>query len=103
MTAWQALSHLYQGRWSAAAEAALEPLARPNIAAITRIMALVALGRLRARRGDPDVWPVLDEALALAERTATLQRVAPAREARAEAAWLAGDSDRCRAEARAAW
>ena len=103
MLAWQALSHLYQGRWSAAADAALEVLARPGVAAITRIMALVALGRLRARRGEPEVWSVLDEALDLAERTGTLQRLAPARAARAEAAWLAGEFDRAREEARAVW
>ena len=35
---------------------------------------------------------MLDEALALAAKTETLQRLAPVRAARAEAAWLAGDS-----------
>jgi DNA-binding CsgD family transcriptional regulator len=103
MVAWQALSHLYQGRWSAAADAARDVLTHPRVAAITRIMALVALGRLRARRGDPDVWVALDEALELALGTQTLQRVAPTRAARAEAAWLIGDLDRARAEAEAAW
>jgi DNA-binding CsgD family transcriptional regulator len=48
------------------------------------------LGLVRARRGDPDVWPVLDEALELAEPTGELQRVGPAAAARAEAAWLGG-------------
>lgn len=103
MVAWQALSHLYQGRWDAAADSAFEVLSRPTVAAISRIMALLALGRLRARRGDPDVWPVLDEALELAQRTETLQRLGPVHEARAEAAWLAGDLERTRTEARAAW
>jgi DNA-binding CsgD family transcriptional regulator/tetratricopeptide (TPR) repeat protein len=101
--AWQALSHLYQGRWNEAADAAREVLSRPSVAAISRIMALIALGRLRARRGDPDVWPALDEALQLASQTQTLQRLGPAHAARAEAAWLMGDTARAEHEARAAW
>lgn len=103
MVAWQALTRLYLGRWSEAAEAAVAVLNRPSAAAISRIMALVALGRLRARRGDPEVWVTLDEALELADRTATLQRIAPARSARAEAAWLAEDRERAVAEAQAAY
>jgi DNA-binding CsgD family transcriptional regulator len=66
-------------------------------------MAYLALGRLRARRGDPEVQDTLDQALALAEPTGTLQRIGPVRAARAEAAWLAGNPARTRDEARAAW
>ena len=103
MTAWLALTRLYQGRWSEVAACASAVLEAPRAAVISRIMALVALGRLQARTGDPDVWELLDEALALAEPTATLQRVAPGRAARAEAAWLAGDRQQTSAEARAAF
>lgn len=98
---WQALAHLYQGRWPEAAERAAGVLARPNLAAWSRIMANLAVGRLRARRGDPGAWDALDEALALSEPTGTLQRLGPVRAARAEAAWLAGDAARAAAEARA--
>jgi DNA-binding CsgD family transcriptional regulator len=103
MLAWQALAHLHLGRWDEAAEAAATVLAHPTIAIISRIMALLARGRLRARRGDPGVWADLDEALALAEQTQTLQRIAPVRAARAEAAWLAGDHERAVKEASAAY
>lgn len=103
MTAWQALCHFYQGRWSDAAEVATSVTRRPAVAAISRIMALLALGRVRARRGDPDVWNALDEAFELAGKTATLQRIGPVRAARAEAAWLAGDRDRTVREARASY
>ncbi len=41
--------------------------ARRAVHAPPRLMALVALGRLRLRRGDPGVQQALDEALALAE------------------------------------
>jgi DNA-binding CsgD family transcriptional regulator len=67
------------------------------------MMALLALGRLRARRGDPDVWAALDEALELAAPTATLQRIGPIRAARAEARWLEGDLEASAAEAVAAF
>ena len=103
MQAWLALTRLYQGRWAEAGDIA-QPLAEnTHASAISRIMALVALGRLRTRRGDPGAAAVLDEALELSQRTQTLQRLGPARAARAEAAWLAGDRPRALAEARAVW
>lgn len=101
--AWQALSHLYQGRWEQAAEVASGVSRLPGAAAISRIMALLALGRLRTRRGDPGAWNALDEAMTLADQTGTLQRIAPVRAARAEAAWLAGDRLRALEEANAAY
>jgi len=103
MQSWLALTRLYQGRWAEAGDTARALVERPHLAAISRIMALVALGRLRARRGDPGVAAVLDEALELASGTQTLQRLGPVRAARAEAAWLADDREATVAEARAAW
>ncbi len=103
MVSWQALCHLYQGRWSEATEDASAVVRRPVVATISRIMALIALGRVRARRGDPDVWAALDEALELSRETATLQRLGPVHAARAEAAWLMGDHERVVEEARACY
>jgi DNA-binding CsgD family transcriptional regulator/tetratricopeptide (TPR) repeat protein len=103
MQSWLALTRLYQGRWAEAGDLARALVSREHLAAISRIMALVALGRLRARRGDPGATAVLDEALELASRTQTLQRLGPVRAARAEAAWLADDPERMVVEARAAW
>jgi DNA-binding CsgD family transcriptional regulator/tetratricopeptide (TPR) repeat protein len=103
MQAWLALTRLYQGRWAEAGEAARPLAENPDVAAISRIMALVALGRLRTRRGDPGAAAALDQALELALRTRTLQRLGPVRAARAEAAWLADDRPRALTEARAAW
>lgn len=102
MHAWLAFIRLQQGRWSEAAEVAAGVIARPNTSAISRIVALVALGRVKARRGE-EAADVLDEALELATQTGTLQRLAPVRAARAEAAWLAGDGPRAAAEAGAAY
>jgi DNA-binding CsgD family transcriptional regulator len=55
--------------------------------------ALSALARLQVRRGDPDVDRTIDQALRLVEPTGELQRIAPVAIARAELAWLRGDSD----------
>src|SRR5262249_2136186 len=103
MCSWLALTRLYQGRWSEASELATALLARSDVAAVSRIMALVALGRVRARRGDPGVAGTLDEALELALQTATLHALGPARAARAEAAWLADDREGVKAEASAGY
>lgn len=101
--AWLALTRLYRGDWDEAAALTGRSLVRSSTSTITRIMALAALGRLRVRRGDPEAWPPLDEALDLAHGTAALQRLAPVRAARAEAAWYEGDLDRVRSEAAAAF
>jgi tetratricopeptide (TPR) repeat protein len=91
---WLAHVHLWRGRWDEAADAAQKVMGDTRAATIARIMALVALGRLRARRGDPGVWHALDEARELARATGAVQRIAPTQAARAEAAWLEGrDAD----------
>jgi DNA-binding CsgD family transcriptional regulator/tetratricopeptide (TPR) repeat protein len=103
MCAWLALTRLYQGRWTEAAELASAVIAEPHLAAVSKIMALVALGRVRARRGDPGAAQALDEALELASSTGTLQRLAPVRAARAELAWFAADRERVATEACSAY
>jgi DNA-binding CsgD family transcriptional regulator len=102
MSGWKARSDLDQSRWDAAAEAARTVLWRADVALPTRITPLCVLGLLRARRGDPDGWEPLDEALRLARATGELQRVAPAAAARAEALWLAGEDEPIREETDAA-
>jgi DNA-binding CsgD family transcriptional regulator len=87
---WLALVHLYRGRWDEASRVAHAVLSDRASAAIARMMALITLGRVRARRGDPGIWEALDAARTLAGNTGTLQRVAPMQAARAEAAWLEG-------------
>jgi DNA-binding CsgD family transcriptional regulator len=99
---WLAAVLVYRGRWDDGAALAQEVLAREP-GAITPITALIALGRLRARRGDPASWEALDEALELARPGGHLQRLGHVHAARAEAAWLAGDRERTAAEARAVY
>ena len=93
--AWLALCEMFLGQWDDASEHAHEILRltrRGHTGANTsRVMAATALGRVQARRGDAGASATLDEALELALATGTLQRIAPVRAARAEAAWLRGD------------
>jgi DNA-binding CsgD family transcriptional regulator len=89
LLAYRARCALDQGRWPEAAESSQEILRDPRTM-LPRIPALVVVGLLRARRGDPDPWPPLDEALSLAEPTGELQFIAPVAAARAEVAWLEG-------------
>jgi DNA-binding CsgD family transcriptional regulator len=100
--AWLSLVEAYTGRWDQAAQTAQDVLQKaPD--PISRISALIALGRIRARRGDPGADDALDEALELALPGGHLQRLGHVRAARAEAAWLAGDAARAGEEARAAY
>ncbi|HTP10844.1 MAG TPA: LuxR C-terminal-related transcriptional regulator, partial [Anaerolineae bacterium] len=100
MQAWQAVIYLYVGRWSDAATIAHQVIRSPGVTLISRITALLALGRLQARQGDPEADTTLAEALQLGLKADNLQRLGPVRAARAEAAWLAGDRDRALVEAR---
>jgi len=101
---WLALVECYTGRWDDASATAQDVLSKANANdSISRINALIALGRVRARRGDPGANELLDEALELAVPGGHLQRLGHVRAARAEAAWLAGDHERAAAEARAAY
>lgn len=91
--AWLARASFEQGRWTQAGDLAAEALGRSSEHAPTRIVALTALGRLRTRRGDRGAGEPLQEAWELASSTGDLQRMWPAAAGRAEAAWLAGDTE----------
>jgi hypothetical protein len=87
----RARMELDQGRWAEAADSAEAVLRIPRTSITPRIGALVVLGLVRARRGDPGWRPPLAEAWALGEPTGELPRFGYVAAARAEAGWLAGD------------
>jgi DNA-binding CsgD family transcriptional regulator len=89
LLAYRSRLELDEGRFDAAAETAELVLGEHFVSTFPRTLALVTLALVRTRRGDPDVWPVLDEALALSDPTGELPRIAPVAMARGEAAWLA--------------
>lgn len=89
---------LYRGDWSQAAACAEDVLTRPGLSPLHRILPLVTVALIRARRGQQPVAPLLEEALAAAEPN-DLFRLGAVWAARAEAAWLAGDDESAKAEA----
>lgn len=99
--AWLAQVALQRGQWDSAATWADGVLSRAA-APISRLAALLVLARLRLRRGDPGADTVLDQALALTGEHNTLQRMAPLRAARAEAAFSKGQMQAVRSEVDAA-
>ncbi len=95
-----ALLKLHRGDWATAERLATEELQR-HPSSTARGSALLVVGRLRARRGDPDALTPLEESLALLVRQGFRQLEGSVRVALAEAAWNAGDRDRAATEARA--
>jgi tetratricopeptide (TPR) repeat protein len=86
----QARLQLHQGRWAEAAESAAAVLRVQRTSITPRIVSLVVLGLVRARRGDPGQWEPLDEAWRLAEPTGELTRLGPvARRERRRPGWRA--------------
>ena len=95
----QALVELALGRWDDAAATAQTILDGPSHQTFEpRTNALIALGLVRARRGDPSCWPLLDEAWERAMKADDLEFLGPASAARAEAAWLEGRAEAIDAE-----
>jgi len=88
---WRARLHLETGRWQLAEADATQALAQYTGASVIPIPALIALGHLKARRGDADAAPWLERARILSEPTRELQRIGPLSAARAEYAWWRGE------------
>ena len=92
-----------EGRWDEAMTSATSLLEERRLARISKIELILVQARVRARQGEPDVWPLLDEALELAVPTAELQFLGLVAAARAEARWLSGETALIEAEVRAAF
>jgi DNA-binding CsgD family transcriptional regulator len=95
----QARARFDQGDWVRAEEGATAILSVPWMSVTNRIPALLVLGQVRARRGDPGAEALLDEVRDLAMATGDMQRIEPMAAARAEWRWLQGDRAGCAAEA----
>ena len=93
LLAYRSRAELDRGQWAEAVDSTALVFRERVISTFPRTLALVVLGLVRARRGDPEALPPLDNALELAEGTAELQRIAPVLAAKAEAAWLQGEWD----------
>jgi hypothetical protein len=92
--------NLYRGRWDEA-EAELRELTTADEPKVLSWLPLAFLGRLLARRGDPEATRVLARAEESIVGFDDPQRLLTVRAARVEHAWLAGDDDEARALAAA--
>jgi DNA-binding CsgD family transcriptional regulator len=88
---WRALVWLDQGDWNRAEEEAQEICSRSYTAELYRFPALVALARLRVRRGDPDAETPLEAGRRLAAAIAEPQRAIYIAMIAAEEAWPLND------------
>jgi DNA-binding CsgD family transcriptional regulator/tetratricopeptide (TPR) repeat protein len=79
-----------QGRWDEAVTLARTLLARRETSPINRLNPSIALGRILARRGDPDGTRLIEEAAGAAERVTDASWMAEAYSSLAEAAGLEG-------------
>jgi len=100
----QTHADLVRGRWGEAAERATAILEAPRDSVVgPRHEALLVLALVRARRGDPQYWPLLDEAMTIACEVGDLQFTGAVAAARAEVAWLEGRTDAIVAETQEAF
>ncbi|HKH06796.1 MAG TPA: AAA family ATPase [Acidimicrobiales bacterium] len=88
--------NLYHGRWDEA-EAELRELTTADEPRVLSWLPLALLGRLLARRGNPEAAQVLARAEDAIAGLDDPQRLLTVRAARVEHAWLAGDDDEARA------
>jgi DNA-binding CsgD family transcriptional regulator len=103
MSAYRCELWLARGDWDRATELASAILRTEVVTSVNRIPALVVMGRIRARRGQPNAQEPLDEARQLALPMDMFRKNGLIGAARAEAAWLRGDAHAAVAEARAVW
>jgi DNA-binding CsgD family transcriptional regulator/tetratricopeptide (TPR) repeat protein len=98
---WRAYTLLLLGRWDEAAGICAQMLDRQGISPVNRLNPLRVLGSIRGRRGEPEAWQLLDEALSLAEKLDETEWIVPVRAVRAELRWLAGEFELAADETRA--
>ena len=88
------------GRFDEALETATSVLGSGEATVWQRIEPLIVVGRVGVRRGTRGAFAMLDDALPAARDYGDPMLLASVHAARAEAAWLDGDSDRTAREAR---
>lgn len=89
---WQARLRMDQGRFREAESIAGGVVGLEQLAPVIRLPALIVLGKVRLRLGEPDAPALLQQALRHALETEDLHFIAPVRLALVETAWLADDA-----------
>ncbi|MPY34766.1 AAA family ATPase [Streptomyces adustus] len=96
MDSWRLLN---RGSWKQALDAAHEVLSHPLSPPIDQAIASTVLALVRARGGEPDAGAALEQAAHFVDRNCLID-LGIGWEGRVETAWLAGEDDRARTEAR---
>ena len=94
---------LRRGEWAEAEADANASIGMGEHRGVSLCPALIVLGRLQSRRGEPEATDTLEDAWERAVSTGELQRLAPAAVGLAEHAWLDGDLDASAAAIQRAW
>src|ERR1700683_2626424 len=89
----------HRGHWDEAVAISAQLLEESLAAPLYQISVRALIGAIHARRGEPDVWRALDNAIANAAPTGQPQYVVPTRLARTEAYLTEGRVDEARHEA----
>jgi DNA-binding CsgD family transcriptional regulator len=100
LTAASTLAALHGGDWDRAAGIAEQIMTRPELSPQHRLLPLVTLTLLRARRGQPPAFTSEGE-MVDGDQPGDLVHLGALWAARAEVAWLAGDDERALSEAQA--
>jgi ATP/maltotriose-dependent transcriptional regulator MalT len=97
LDSWTTVMHAYQarmnfetGHWDKAYQIAESVIKNEGQVKLGRIDSLAVVARIRMRRGELNVIPLLEEAISIASETAELQRMSPALTAALEYEWITG-------------
>jgi DNA-binding CsgD family transcriptional regulator/tetratricopeptide (TPR) repeat protein len=93
----RAIAQMDMGHWDDACAIAERVLAT-EASPVNLLTSQITLGLIRARRGLPGAFEVLDPAVEAADGVDEAEWIAATRLARAEARWLAGEDDAARAD-----
>lgn len=97
----RARAHLERGLWREAYDDA-SPLLHAGTT-VARVLAVIAAGCVRLRRGEAGAEQLLDEARELGLAMGGMMRIGPMAAARAELAWLKGNKEQMRKELKPAY
>ena len=78
------------GNWDQAYQIAEDVIKSGGQVKLGRIDALAVVARIKMRRGEPDILPLLEEAISIALKATDLQRMVPALVASLEYEWITG-------------
>ena len=101
LTAAATLAQLHRGEWDRAAVNAEQIVTRPELSPQHRILPMVTLALIRARRGQRPAVCALPNEVDSGAQPGDLVHLGAVSVARAEVAWLAGDDETALAEAQA--